>query len=78
MVATVKKALREEIKEYINHADDRTLRLMRAIIEAENDWWDEISEEEKASIKRGIKDVKEGRVMPHEDVMKKYNKWLSK
>ncbi len=50
----------------------------KKIIENEKDWWDEISEAEKASILRGIEDVKAGRVIPHEVVMKKYMKWLNK
>ena len=44
--------------------------------EKNTDWWDEISDAEKASIKRGIEDVKAGRVVPHEEVKKKYEKWL--
>ena len=44
--------------------------------EKNTDWWDEISDAEKASIKRGIEDVKSGRVVPHEEVKKKYEKWL--
>lgn len=42
------------------------------------DWWDEISETEKASIERGLEDVKAGRIIPHEKVKKMYQKWLSK
>jgi len=41
-----------------------------------SDWWDEISEAEKASIDRGLDDIKHGRVSPHEEVRKKYEKWL--
>ena len=41
------KELKTEIKNYINHADDRMLKLIHAIIEADQDWWDEISIEEK-------------------------------
>ena len=36
----------------------------------------EISEEEKESINKGLKDVEEGKVMPHSDVKKRYEKWL--
>jgi hypothetical protein len=42
------------------------------------DWWDEISEVEKASILRGLEDIKAGRVVPHEKVKKMYQKWLNK
>jgi hypothetical protein len=40
------------------------------------DFWDEISDEEKASIERGLKDVQDGRVISHEVVKKNYEKWL--
>jgi len=42
----------------------------------ETDWWDEISEAEKASIERGMADAKAGRIVPHEEVRKKYEQWL--
>ncbi|HCY75233.1 MAG TPA: hypothetical protein DHV28_04885 [Ignavibacteriales bacterium] len=42
----------------------------------ETDWWDEISDAEKASIERGLADAAAGRVVPHEEVRKKYEKWL--
>lgn len=44
----------------------------------EVDWWNEISEAEKASIERGLEDIKAGRVVSHEEVRKKYLKWLDK
>jgi len=42
----------------------------------ETDWWNEISEAEKASIERGLADAAAGRVVPHEEVRKKYEQWL--
>jgi hypothetical protein len=41
-----------------------------------SDWWDELSTNEKESIERGMKDIEEGRVIPHETVRKKYEKYL--
>lgn len=40
------------------------------------DWWDAISEEERISIEKGIEDADDGRLTPHTEVMKKYEKWL--
>lgn len=40
------------------------------------DWWDEISEAEKQAIEQGLKDAEEGKLIPHDDVKKKYEKWL--
>jgi len=43
---------------------------------AATDWWDEISKAEKASIERGLEDIKNGKITLHEEVRKKYEKWL--
>lgn len=73
-------SLRKEVKKYVDTADDKTLRMLHAMlsVERESDWWDDLGIEEKASIERGLKDAEAGRVRPHEAVMKKYQKWLSK
>ena len=42
------------------------------------DWWDNISEEEKDEIIDGIAQADNGDVLPHEEVMAKYEKWRSK
>ncbi len=44
--------------------------------ETDKDWWDEITEEEKLAIEKGLEDVKAGRLIPHDDVEKDYAKWL--
>ena len=36
------------------------------------DWWETLSETQKASIDRGLKDLSEGKITPHSEVMKKY------
>lgn len=38
------------------------------------DWWDEISDAEKDSIEKGLKDADEGRVVSHEDFLKSYGR----
>ena len=40
------------------------------------DWWHEITDEEKTSIDKGIEDIKAGRVKPHKEAKKLYEKWL--
>jgi predicted transcriptional regulator len=67
-------ALRRETKKYIDNADVKTVKMIHALLEAEqeSDWWDDLAPAEKASIERGLKDVEEGRVVSHEAVMRKY------
>lgn len=43
---------------------------------SKTDWWNEISEEEKNAIDKGLADIKAGRVKPHKAVKKLYEKWL--
>lgn len=40
------------------------------------DWWNEISDEEKESIEKGISDAESGKLKPHSEIRKKYEKWL--
>ena len=44
---------------------------------SKKDWWNEISEEEKNSIDRGLKDAEEGRLISYEQFKNKYKKWIS-
>jgi predicted transcriptional regulator len=71
--------LKKEAKKYLDTADDKVVKMIHAMLEvnAEKDWWDDVPDKAKLSIKKGLKDVEAGRVTSHEDVMKKYKKWLS-
>jgi len=42
----------------------------------ETDWYDSISENEKKSINRGLEDIKNGKVVPHSEARKLYEKHL--
>jgi predicted transcriptional regulator len=58
--------------------DDSTIEKIKMLKESQSgtDWWVEISDEEKASIEKGLEDINTGRVIPHSEVRKKYAKWL--
>ena len=73
------EALRKKVKKSIDHADAKSLKIVQAILEVEetHDWWDDLSDEAKKSIERGLKEADEGKLTPHKEVMKKYKKWLS-
>lgn len=43
---------------------------------SKKDWWNEISEEEKNSIDRGLKDAEDGRIISYERIKDKYKNWL--
>ena len=80
MGTLTKKDIRKEVKKYIDHADDRMVKIIYAMLEADQkgDWWDEIGDEERASIDKGLRQLKEGKGIPHEQVVKQYPKWFSK
>ena len=40
------------------------------------DWWDEITNEEKTAIDKGLSDIKACRVKPHKEARMIYEKWL--
>ncbi len=40
------------------------------------DWWNEISDLEKSSIEKGIVDAQNGKITPHSEARKVYEKWL--
>ena len=56
---------------------ENLIKKVKALFKREQiDWWDEISEEEKKSIEKGIAQLDKGEGVPHSEVMKKYKKWL--
>jgi hypothetical protein len=55
--------------------DDETLDYLKVVKDSSNsnsDWWDELSDEQKSGIERGLKDVDNGRVHTHKDIKLKY------
>lgn len=51
-------ALRQEVKSMIDNADEKTIRLMYAMLEAdaEQDWWNELTDEEKKEIDEAMEE----------------------
>lgn len=58
------------IQKIVNTEDDSILKQIQNLLDSvSNDWYFSISEEERASIKRGEDDLKAGRKFSHKDVM---------
>ena len=69
--------LRKEIHEYVDHADQRFLALVYSMVQAEKNQYDLDKESAlSASLDRALQQVEEGKVTPHNEVRKKYEKWL--
>ena len=62
----------EIINWIVSLSDESIIHKIKLLKERDKniDWWDEISEAEKASIRRGLKDAKAGRIVSHKEVIK--------
>ena len=55
--------------------DESLLKRIESIRSEENNWWEQISTEERAEIELGLSQLDKGEYIPHEQVMKKYSRW---
>ena len=78
----VSQSLDKEISQYLprlNMKQKKTvLTVIKTFIGEQKDWWDEISEEQRQAIDRSLAEMKAGKLTSHDEVMKKYKKWLKK
>lgn len=68
-----------KIIDWITNLSDETIIAKIKLLKEQgknSDWWDEISDAEKASIESGLEDAKAGRMIPHDEVKKLCEKWL--
>ncbi len=77
-ISNPEKEKLEIIKRVTNLSDDTALERLRLLRTQSKkiDWWEHISEAEQASIEKGLDDIKAGRVKPHKEAKKLYEKWL--
>ncbi len=54
------------------------LRTLEYVHEDNDNWYDSLSEESKASIKRGVEDANNGRFVSQDDVQAKVDRLLSR
>lgn len=74
-----KDGLKKQIKKYIDEADEHTLKIIYAMLEAnQEDWYDSLENEQKKSLQRSIKQADNGEVIPHAEVKKMFDKWATK
>jgi len=60
--------------------DNDLIDLIKYVVDSphtsRSDWWDQITQEEKDSVNRGLNDLQQGKVYSHDQIRKKYEKWL--
>ena len=74
------KQLRQDVKKYIDRADETTLKMVHAMLEVkeEKDWWDQLPSKVKDEIDDALAELDKGNGIPHKEVLKKYGKWFSR
>ena len=68
----------EEVKLLIDKADEKTIRMMYAMLEAgsEEDWWNELNNDEKSEIDEAIvESEKEENLIPFEIFKSEFDTW---
>ncbi|MEO5572828.1 MAG: hypothetical protein ABIT08_01365 [Bacteroidia bacterium] len=73
-------ALKLELaKRLLNTNDKNIINYLKAIFDTqENKWWEELPDEIKTSVERGLKQSAKGETIPHAEMQKQYRKWLKK
>lgn len=72
------KLIDEEIMQYIQHLNTNkklaVLGLIKNFTAIQPDWWDEISKEQKNAIDFSLAEMKDGKLLTHDQVMKNYQR----
>ena len=76
---TVKK-MRQNVKKYIETADEKVVKMMHAMLEAdaETSWWDSMPENIKIDVEKAIIEADNGDTVPDFTIQKRMQKWLAK
>lgn len=69
-----------EIIKWITNLKDETsmekLKMLKSSQKNTLDWWEQVTEEEKDAIPKGLADIEAGRVVSHKEVKKLYERYL--
>lgn len=74
------RELDEEILQHLPNLNKRQkeaiLKVVKTFTSGRQDWWDEITSEQKEAIDRSLEEMKEGKLTPHDKVMGEYKRWM--
>jgi len=69
-------AIKLELIEWLTKLDDDDtldfLKIVKESREVSQDWWYDLTHEQKLGIERGLKDIDSGNVTPHSEITSKY------
>ena len=73
--------VRNNLKKYIDVADEDAIKRINSFIQIDkeqNDEFDDLKDEQERMLNEAIEESDKGLGIPHDEVMKKYAKWLKK
>lgn len=69
-------AIKTELIEWLKKLDDdetiEYLKVVKDSRQTDHDWWDDLTEEQLKGIEKGLRDIDEGRITPHDEVRNQY------
>ena len=67
-----------ELIQWLSTIEDSSIieKIMDLRKKESKDWWNSISESEKESLEKGLLDADAGKLNPHSNARKLYEKWL--
>ena len=67
-----------ELIQWLSTIEDSSIieKIMDLRKEESKNWWNSISESEKESIEKGLNDADAGKLNPHSNARKLYEKWI--
>jgi hypothetical protein len=70
------ETIKLELIEWLTKLKDiETLNYLKIVKDSRSrkqDWWNDLTEQQRIEIQRGLKDIDEGRIISHSDVKKNY------
>lgn len=80
MEAVSIKEIREEVKQYIDQADEKLVKMIHAMLEvdAEDDWWNSMPDNIRMDVEASIQQADKGETVSHQDIKQKFPQWFMK
>lgn len=80
MNAAALRAIREEVKQYIDQADAKVVKMIHAMLEVDSDedWWSSMPDLIAADVATSIAQADNGETVSHQQVKEKYGQWFTK
>lgn len=70
------EAIKLELIEWLTKLDDNEtieyLKIVKDSKSTSNDWWNDLTENQKRGIIRGLKDIEQGKTISHDEIKNRY------